>query len=118
MMQLGPDPQEAAQIAGASWFRRMAMIVIPIHKSSLVTGVLLPFTSGIKGLSLFVMLAIPGTDVLTTFSLRLIDYHYPGWTHTKLALIASGTDSRNTARLFAHSDPRIRGHPINCAPET
>ena len=76
MTQLGKDPEEAAQIAGAGWFRRMISIVIPIQKGSLVTGVLLPFISGIKGLSLFVILAVPSTDVLTTYSLRLVDYHY------------------------------------------
>ncbi|UTG96032.1 iron ABC transporter permease (plasmid) [Sinorhizobium meliloti] len=76
MTQLGKDPEEAAQVAGAGWLRRMISIVIPIQKGSLVTGVLLPFISGIKGLSLFVILAVPSTDVLTTYSLRLVDYHY------------------------------------------
>lgn len=38
MTQLGKDPEEAAQIAGAGWFRRMVSIVIPIQKGSLVTG--------------------------------------------------------------------------------
>lgn len=76
MMQLGKDPEEAAQIAGAGWFRRMIHIVIPIQKGALVAGVLLPFISGIRGLSLFVILAVPGTDVLTTFSLRMLDYNY------------------------------------------
>jgi iron(III) transport system permease protein len=54
----------------------MITVVIPIQKGSLVTGILLPFISGTKGLSLFVILAVPSTDVLTTFSLRLVDYHY------------------------------------------
>ena len=54
----------------------MMSVVIPIQKGALVTGVLLPFISGIRGLSLFVILAVPGTDVLTTYSLRLLDYHY------------------------------------------
>ena len=76
MMQLGKEPEEAAQMAGAGWFRRLARIVIPIQKGSLVTGSLLPFISGINGLSLFVMLAVPSTDVLTTYALRLIDYNY------------------------------------------
>lgn len=76
MMQLGKDPEEAAQSAGAGWFKRMWLIVIPIQKGALVAGVLLPFISGIRGLSLFVILAVPGTDVLTTFSLRLLDYNY------------------------------------------
>ncbi|WP_371932557.1 ABC transporter permease [Pararhizobium sp. IMCC21322] len=76
MMQLGKEPEEAAQSAGAGWFKRMWLIVIPIQKGALVAGVLLPFISGIRGLSLFVILAVPGTDVLTTFSLRLLDYNY------------------------------------------
>ena len=49
---------------------------MPIQKGSLVAGTLLPFISGIRGLSLFVILAVPGTDVLTTYSLRLLDYNY------------------------------------------
>ena len=76
MMQLGKDPEEAAQMSGASWFSRMVFIVIPIQKGSLVAGTLLPFISGIRGLSLFIILAVPNTDVLTTFSLRLLDYNY------------------------------------------
>ena len=76
MMQLGKEPEEAAQIAGAGWFRRMVAVVIPIQKGALVAGVLLPFISGIRGLSLVVILAVPSTDVLTTYSLRLLDYHY------------------------------------------
>ncbi len=88
MTQLGKDPEEAAQIAGAGWFRRMVSIVIPIQKGSLVTGVLLPFISGIKGLSLFVILAVPSTDVLTTYSLRLVDYHYTQAANAVVLIIA------------------------------
>ena len=76
MMQLGKDPEEAAQVTGAGWLRRMVSIVTPIQKGALVAGVLLPFISGVRGLSLFVILAIPSTDVLTTYSLRMIDYNY------------------------------------------
>ncbi len=89
MTQLGKEPEEAAQIAGAGWFRRMISIVIPIQKGSLVTGVLLPFISGIKGLSLFVILAVPSTDVLTTYSLRLVDYHYTQAANAVVLMIAA-----------------------------
>jgi len=88
MMQLGKDPEEAAQIVGANWFRRMLWVVIPIQKGSLVTGILLPFISGIKGLSLFVVLAVPATDVLTTFSLRLVDYNYTQAANAVVLIIA------------------------------
>lgn len=89
MTQLGKDPEEAAQIVGAGWFRRMMSIVIPIQKGSLVTGVMLPFISGIKGLSLFVILAVPSTDVLTTYSLRLVDYHYTQAANAVVLIIAA-----------------------------
>jgi len=88
MMQLGKDPEEAAQIAGAGWLRRMLSIVIPIQKGSLSTGILMPFISGIKGLSLFVILAVPSTDVLTTYSLRLVDYHYTQAANAVVLIIA------------------------------
>lgn len=74
MMQLGRDPEDAARNAGAGFLRRLTAVVLPIQKGALVSGVLLPFISGIKGLSLVVVLAVPGTDVLTTYALRLVDY--------------------------------------------
>jgi iron(III) transport system permease protein len=76
MMQLGPEPEEAAQVAGAGWWRRMAGIVLPIQKRSLATGVLLPFIAGVRSLSLVVILAVPGMDVLTTFAIKLVDFGF------------------------------------------
>jgi len=89
MMQLGKDPEEAAQVAGAGWLRRMISVVVPIQKGSLTTGILLPFISGMKGLSLFVILAVPSTDVLTTYSLRLVDYHYTQAANAVVLIIAA-----------------------------
>jgi iron(III) transport system permease protein len=89
MMQLGREPEEAAQVAGAGWLRRMVSVIIPIQKGSLATGVLLPFISGIKGLSLVVILAVPGTDVLTTYSLRLVDYQYTQAANAVVLIVAA-----------------------------
>ena len=76
MMQLGPEPEEAAQVAGAGWWRRMAGIVLPIQKRSLAIGVLLPFIAGVRSLSLVVILAVPGMDVLTTFAIKLVEFGF------------------------------------------
>lgn len=76
MMQLGPEPEEAARIAGARWFHRFRTIVLPVQKSAVATGMLMSFISGIKSLSLVVELAVPGLDVLTTLSIRLLDVGY------------------------------------------
>jgi iron(III) transport system permease protein len=67
----------------------MISVVIPIQKGALVAGVLLPFISGIRGLSLFVILAVPSTDVLTTYSLRLIDYYYTQAANAVVLIIAA-----------------------------
>lgn len=88
MTQLGKEAEEAARIAGAGWFTRIRRIVIPIQAAPLATGILLPFISGIKGVSLFVILATPATDVLTTWSLRLIDYNYQQAANAVVLMIA------------------------------
>jgi len=76
MMQLGKDPEEAAQIAGAGWWRRMRLVVLPIQRGPVTTGVLLPFISGVKGLSLVILLVVPGMDLLTTYAIRLVEFGY------------------------------------------
>lgn len=76
MMQLGNEPEEAAQVCGAPWRKRMTRIVIPLLKAGLMTGIILPFITGMKELSLVVMLATPGTELLTTQILRFIYYGY------------------------------------------
>ncbi|WP_252320215.1 MULTISPECIES: ABC transporter permease [Symbiopectobacterium] len=88
MTQLGKEAEEAAQIAGAGWLARLRRIVIPIQAGPLATGILLPFISGIKGVSLFVILATPATDVLTTYSLRLIAYNYQQAANAVVLMIA------------------------------
>jgi iron(III) transport system permease protein len=88
MAQLGKEPEEAARIAGAGWWRRMLSIVMPIQKRALASAILLPFISGIKGVSLFIILAVPATDVLTTYSLRLVDYNYTQAANAVVLMIA------------------------------
>ncbi|WP_211252037.1 ABC transporter permease [Vibrio rhizosphaerae] len=88
MTQLGKEPEEAARIAGANWWTRLMRIIVPIQAAPLATGILLPFISGIKGVSLFIILAIPATDVLTTYSLRLIDYNYDQAANAVVLMIA------------------------------
>ncbi|MCW4466551.1 iron ABC transporter permease [Glutamicibacter sp. MNS18] len=84
MMQLGNEPEEAAQSLGARWSRRMRTIVIPLQRSALASATLLPFISGVQGLSLVIILATPGTQLLTTLSMTLIDF---GYTHAANAVV-------------------------------
>src|SRR5206468_2870764 len=77
------------QRSRAHWPRRMTRIVIPIQRAALTTGIILPFISGLKELSLVVMLATPGTDVLSTLSVRLVDYGYQQLANAAVLIIAA-----------------------------
>lgn len=83
MMQLGKEPEESAQILGAGWWTRMRRIVFPIQRSALASAILLPFISGVQSLSLVIVLATPGTHLLTTLSMNLVD---SGYTHAANAI--------------------------------
>lgn len=76
MMQLSTQIEEAGEIIGIGWFKRMRKLVIPIQKSSFISGYLLPFTSCMRELSLFVLLVTPANRVLTTL---LFYYNEKGW---------------------------------------
>src|SRR5439155_24377576 len=80
---------QAAQRSGARWSGCMARMVVPIQKGALVTGVVLPFISGLKELSLVIMLATPGTDVLASLSVRLVDYGYQQLSNAAVLIIAA-----------------------------
>ncbi|MFC4119775.1 ABC transporter permease [Nonomuraea zeae] len=105
MMQLGREPEEAAQIAGASWWQRMRRIIFPIQKGALVTGIVLPFISGLKELSIVIMLTTTGTQLLTTLSIGLVDYGYTQLANGVVLMIAllSFTMTYLTQRLTKSS---------------
>ncbi len=75
MLQLSPEIEEAATIFGVSWMKRMTKIIIPIQKTSIISGFLLPFVSCMRELSLFVMLVSSKTQTLTTM---LMTYNEKG----------------------------------------
>ncbi len=73
MMQVSAEIEEAAQVIGVKWWKRMGRILFPIQKASFISGYLLPFISSMRELSLFVLLAAPGaiiTVVLQDFEVN------------------------------------------------
>jgi len=76
MLQLSNEIEEAAQIIGIPWWKRMVRILFPIQKSSFLSGYLLPFISCMRELALFVLLIVPANRVLTTM---LFQYNEKGW---------------------------------------
>ncbi|WP_037857782.1 ABC transporter permease [Streptomyces sp. NRRL S-340] len=88
MTQLGREPEEAAQVSGAGWFTRLRRIILPIQRGALTTGVILPFISGLKELSIVIMLTTTGTQLLTTLSINLVDYAYDQMANAVVLVIA------------------------------
>lgn len=76
MLQLSPEIEEAGVIMGVPWWKRMTRIIVPIQKSTIVSGYLLPFVSCMRELSLFVILVTANNRVLTTL---LFFYDEKGW---------------------------------------
>ena len=63
MMQLSGEIEEAALSMGVPWWKRMLKVLFPIQKASFISGYLLPFISCMRELSLFVLLATPGSII-------------------------------------------------------
>lgn len=61
MLQLSGEIEEAAIMMNVPWARRMTRVLFPIQKSSLLSGYLLPFISCMRELTLFVLIAAPGS---------------------------------------------------------
>ncbi|HBM74953.1 MAG TPA: iron ABC transporter permease, partial [Clostridiaceae bacterium] len=65
MLQISGEIEEAAVIQNIPWYKRMFKIIIPIQKSSIISGYMLPFMTSLRELTLFMMLASQ-TKILTT----------------------------------------------------
>ena len=66
MLQLSGEIEEAAIIQDIPWIKRMTRIIIPIQKSSIISGYLLPFMTCLRELSLFMLLCTQGFILSTT----------------------------------------------------
>ena len=69
MLQLSGEIEEAALIQDVPWWKRMTKIIIPIQKSSIISGYMLPFMTCLRELSLFMLLCNQGR-ILST----ILDY--------------------------------------------
>jgi iron(III) transport system permease protein len=66
MLQLSSEIEEAAYIQSIPWYKRMFRIIIPIQKSSIISGYLLPFMTSMRELSLFMLLCTQGFILATS----------------------------------------------------
>lgn len=80
MMQVGGELEDAALVAGSSWFGRFRQVILPLCTSGLVSGFLLTFITSMRELSLIILLVTPVTRTLPTLTFRYAEqgYHQPG----------------------------------------
>jgi len=69
MLQISGEIEEAAIIQNIPWYERMFKIIIPIQKTSIISGYLLPFMTSLRELTLFMLLCSQNKIVTT-----LLDY--------------------------------------------
>lgn len=68
MMQISVELEEAADLAGASFWRRIWSIVVPLAKNGFISGFLLSFISIAKELDLIAILMTPANYTLSFLS--------------------------------------------------
>ena len=85
--QVGPELEEAAIMVGASWWTRMRRVLIPLQKSTYFSGMLLPFISVTRELSLLILLVTPATQLATTITLRYTDRGWYPYTNGMVLLL-------------------------------
>ncbi len=87
MMQIGPELEEAAVMVGARWTKRMGKIIFPMQKSAFFSGLLLPFISAMRELSLVVLLVSPRTQTATAITMKFTDRGWYPYTNAIMLLI-------------------------------
>jgi iron(III) transport system permease protein len=89
IMQIGGELEEAAIVAGASWWRRFARIILPLSMAGLLSGFLLTFIATMRELALIILLVIPETRVMTTMTFRYQEQGYPQFSSAIVLVIIS-----------------------------
>lgn len=73
LSQVGRELEEASAACGATFRRTFVSIIMPLITSGLLVGFIYVFSRSFKGLSLPIMLAGPGTEVLSVLVFDLYD---------------------------------------------
>ncbi len=76
MLQISPEIEEAAIIVGVPWYKRLFRILVPIQKTSILSGYLLPIVSAMREVDLFALLVPNSSYILTTM---LLSFNQTGY---------------------------------------
>jgi len=89
MLQVAGELEEAAAVAGASWWRRFRKIIFPLTLSGALSGFLLTFISTMRELSLIILLITPATRTLTTMTFRYAEQGYDQFADAIILLLVA-----------------------------
>ncbi|HHD72679.1 MAG TPA: iron ABC transporter permease [Epsilonproteobacteria bacterium] len=64
LAQISPSMEEAAQVAGAGWFRRMVLIVIPLSWRALLAGWIVGYLFSLRDTEITMLVYPPGYETL------------------------------------------------------
>ena len=70
--QVSPSLEEAAEVAGVGWFRRVFGILVPVARPVLVAAWAITFVFCLRDVALPLLLAPPGRDTLTARTMTLM----------------------------------------------
>jgi len=87
MLQVAAELEEAAMMAGASWFRRFRRIILPLTMAGALSGFILAFIATMRELSLIILLITPETRTLTTMTFRYVEQGYSQFADAIILLI-------------------------------
>ena len=65
MLSISVELEEAADIAGASFWKRMSSIIVPLAKNGFISGFMLTFISIAKELDLVIIMMTPSTETMS-----------------------------------------------------
>jgi len=77
MVQIGQELEEAGAVAGGSWLYCFRRIIAPLAAGGFVAGLIMSVVIAMKDLDLVVLLASPGTEVLSTAAKALSEQGVP-----------------------------------------
>src|SRR5690625_1795749 len=91
MFQISGELEEAAQIQGASFFRRFFKIMFPLTRQGLLSAFLIGFISAMKQLDLVLLLVTPRTGTLPTLTFEYAETGYPQFANAIMLIIIAIT---------------------------
>jgi iron(III) transport system permease protein len=114
--QLGNELEEAAQLQGASWWKRFSRIVMPLASNGMLAAAMVSFVGLMRELTLIILLITPSNQVLMTLGLRYADQGFAQLSSALIMIVVIITLAAEALIWTAgHRAQRRNSQPTNTA---